>query len=215
MKNKTTINTLIQPIFVISLAIGLFLPISAINAQSDSPRFERNARTGALYLMPTLSFSEYDSSSGGRPGTAGGLSVSCAPSTLRSGVGQTITWFSSVSGGQGTYLYSWGGTEGLSGNTSAVSKAYPTSGEKSAILTVTSGTRQVTVSCGSMLVGGSATNSFTYQAGGFGASCYATPERAAPGESVTWVAILSGITASTSYTWDGTDGLTGDGLLVT
>lgn len=216
MKNKTTINTLIQPIFVISLAIGLFLPISAINAQSDSPRFERNARTGALYLMPTLSFSEYDSSSGGRPGTAGGLSVSCAPSTLRSGVGQTITWFSSVSGGQGTYLYSWSGTDGLSGNTSAVSKTYATMGERFGILTVTSGTKQITVSCGGTLIGAdSGGGQFHYgQAGGLGASCYATPEKAVLGESVTWLSIVSGTTASTTYSWDGAEGLTGERPIV-
>lgn len=147
---------------------------------------------------------------------ASGLSVSCIPTRLTISIGQPITWFASVIGGNGSYSYAWNGTEGLSGNTSSISKIYTTNGEKFATLSVTSGNQLITVSCGSLIVGFVNTgNSQTVTTPGFAASCYANPQRALPGESVTWLSIVSGTTASTTYAWDGTDGLSSDRPLVT
>ena len=89
---------------------------------------------------------------------------------------------------------------------------YATNGEKFATLSITSGNQVITVSCGSVIVGYSTSQTFTKPT--FGASCYATSNRAVSGENVTWLSIVSGTTASTTYAWDGTDGLSGDRPLI-
>lgn len=196
-------------VFVWALLLAsLSLPAS-LSAQSyyTTVRYGRNPTNGAVYLLPNR----------GLPPTYGrsvaaGLSVSCSPSKLTGNIGEIILWFSSVTGGSGSYLYAWGGSDGLSGNASTLQKTYGTNGEKFATLTVTSGNQIITVSCGSLRIGPTLPQMFIPA---LGASCYATPERIAPGESVTWLAIVSGITASTTYGWDGTDGLAGDRPLLT
>lgn len=196
--------------FIVALTVGFSFPFS-LSAQSYGPRYGRSPVTGAEYLLPTQGLGdEYFSQSS----AASGLSVACAPSSPNAAVGQTVTWFSSVSGGTGSYLYTWSGTEGLSGNAVTAQKAYAARGEKIATLTVTSGSRLVTVSCGSVIIGTGSFSGASFAQSRFGASCYAIPERALPGESVTWLSLVSGVTASTTYSWDGTDGLSGDRPLV-
>jgi hypothetical protein len=130
---------------------------------------------------------------------------------LTGAVGQPAVWFSSVTGGDGTYVYSWSGTENLSGNAGTVEKTYGAGGEKFAALSVTSAGKTVTVSCGTMQIGPSAPVAPQLV---LGASCYAAPEKIAEGESATWLSIVSGANAATSYAWDGTDNLSGDRPLV-
>ena len=224
MKNTMKSHAWIHGVFIGALLIALSLPFST---EAASPRYGRNASNGAVYLLPNNSLgggtfanvpSYNQSSSGSYSGPyasgAGNLSVSCVPSKRNAVAGETIAWISYVSGGSGSYLYTWSGSDGLAGNTSAVQKAYATHGEKIATLTVTSGNRLITVSCGSVIVVGGSFAGASSGQGGFGASCYATPERAALGESVTWLSIVYGVNASTTYSWDGTDGLTGDRPMV-
>lgn len=209
MKNTTKNYALLRAFAAIALLIGFSLPFSLY----ASVRYGYNPNNGRYYMLPgrELSAEELGSSSGGG---SGGLSVSCAPSGFTAAVGQTVTWFSSVAGGTGSYLYTWSGTEGLAGNGITAQKAYATKGEKIATLTVTSGNRLITVSCGSVIVGGGSFGGSSFGQGGFGASCYAVPERAALGESVTWLALVSGVTSATIYSWDGSDTLSGDRPLV-
>lgn len=63
------------------------------------------------------------------------VSCSGAPSTAYTG--QPVTWSSSVSGGSGSYTYSWSGTDGLSGTSASVQKTYSTEGAKQAMVAVT------------------------------------------------------------------------------
>lgn len=212
MKNTIKNFVPLRAFFTVALIMGFSLPFS-LYAQSSSVRYGYNSNNDAYYMLPAqrLSGDNLGSSSGGG---SGGLFVSCAPSGFTAAVGQTVTWFSSVAGGTGSYLYTWSGTEGLAGNSITAQKAYATRGEKIATLTVTSGNRLITVSCGSVIVGSGSFGGSSFGQGGFGASCYAIPERAALGENVTWLSLVSGITASTTYSWDGTDGLSGDRPLV-
>jgi hypothetical protein len=63
-------------------------------------------------------------------------------------VGDPYTWkVSGVSGGTGTYTYSWTGSENLSGTTATVRKTYTTAGTKSASVTITSGSQSTTINC--------------------------------------------------------------------
>ena len=211
MKKYSKIVMFLSGLLVLVALFALVSPISLF-AQSSIVRYKRNPSNGALYLLPNRGFPlAYDNGQS----VASGLSASCSPSLLNANINQTVTWLSSVTGGSGSYLYTWNGTDGLSGNTSALSANYSSNGEKFATVTVTSGNRMITVSCGSTRIG-----PYNYQytsqfaQTGLGASCYATPERALPGENITWLAIVSGTTASTTYAWDGTDGLTGDRPLI-
>jgi len=144
---------------------------------------------------------------------ATGLSVSCTSLPLSARVGDSVLWYSSVTGGAGNYKYFWSGSDGLTGNTSSLYKSYATPGSKSATITVSSGSQTITVGCNKVLeiqTAGTAVVS-TATATSLGVSCYATSERIVPGEAAIWIAVTS---VSTTYKWDGTDGLTGSGPMV-
>ncbi len=65
------------------------------------------------------------------------LSVSCSSSATNSGIApSTVTWIASSTGGTTPYTYSWTGSDGLSGNTSSVSKLYSSAGVYYATTTV-------------------------------------------------------------------------------
>jgi hypothetical protein len=76
------------------------------------------------------------------------LTVSCSvtpnPATVNE---DSVTWRANVSGGVLSYLYSWEGTDGLTGDTNSVSKIYKTTGTKYATTTVSSGNQTVAVAC--------------------------------------------------------------------
>ncbi len=218
MKSVLKNHKLVAILFVLALILGgIAIPLTAFGASGN--RYNSGPVNVTSIDTITQSFDSYGGGSGssgyynnyGNRNVATGLSVSCAPTLLTGAAGQTITWFSSVVGGAGNYFYTWNGTDGLSGNTSSLSATYATKGDKFSTLTVISGSQIMTVSCGSTHIGPSIES---IRFGSFGASCYATPERVAPGESVTWLAIVSGTTASTTYTWDGSDGLTGNRPLI-
>jgi hypothetical protein len=80
------------------------------------------------------------------------ISGSCSVSPGSIYQGQSATWsVSGVSGGNGTYSYSWSGTDGLSGTGSSASKTYTTTGSKTASVTISSADVQKTISCSSTL----------------------------------------------------------------
>ncbi len=206
---QPSIHTLlIRALFAFLVLFSFSIPASLF-AQT-SPHYGRNS-AGYLYLLPNGALS-YTSSSDGT--VASGLSVSCTSAKMNAFVGEPLTWFSSVTGGTGRYVYSWNGTDGLSGNLASLSATYSRSGEKFAELTVTSGNQLMTVSCGSVQIGSSSLSRREFGQSGFGASCYAVPERIAPGDSATWLAVVSGGSANTTYAWDGADGLTGSRPLI-
>jgi hypothetical protein len=76
-------------------------------------------------------------------------SCSVSPSSIQTN--GSATWQATVSGGNGSYTYSWSGTDGLSGSTSNVTKSYPTAGTKTGSVTVTSAAQTITQTCGSGL----------------------------------------------------------------
>lgn len=90
------------------------------------------------------------------------ISVSCSGAPSNPYINQPVTWSSSVTGGSGSYIYVWTGTDDLWGTTSSVAKSYTTSGVKRASLTITdSGSnRTASASCGTATVS-SCTSSFT------------------------------------------------------
>jgi hypothetical protein len=77
-----------------------------------------------------------------------GITGSCSASPASVYEGQSATWsVSGVSGGNGSYAYSWSGTDGLSGSGASVSKSYAAAGAKTASVTISSAGLQTAVNC--------------------------------------------------------------------
>ncbi len=75
------------------------------------------------------------------------LSVSCSVLQTSLSVGQTTVWTVQSSGGTGSYIYTWSGTDGLSGNNQSISKSYSSAGTKNASVNVISGDQSINQSC--------------------------------------------------------------------
>jgi hypothetical protein len=80
------------------------------------------------------------------------LHVACYPNPSIVNVGQNINWISNVSGGTGNYQYYWNGTDGLTGNSSTVTKSYSTAGQKTATVVVVSGNQTISSTCNATVV---------------------------------------------------------------
>jgi len=210
---KSDANTFASFAFALFFSFVFLLCVPASLSAQTSLNYGQSG-AGQFYLLPNGASYGYYSSPASRGTVASGLSVSCTSAKMNASVGESVTWFSSVTGGTGRYAYSWNGTDGLSGNLASLSATYSRSGEKFAELTVTSGAQMTTVSCGSVQIGSSSLSRGGFGQSGLGASCYAVPERIAPGESATWLSVVSGASANTTYAWDGADGLTGNRPLV-
>ena len=153
------------------------------------------------------------------PVNQGPLQVSCYPQPLSARVGDNTSWLATAYGGNGSYNYTWTGTDGLSGYGSAVSKTYYASGYKNASVTVISGNQTISKNCdGTINIYGDYSypqpqpypqyyppyNTYPTVT----VSCYAAANYANT-NSITWNAYASGGNGSYSYSWSGSDGLYG------
>jgi plastocyanin len=78
------------------------------------------------------------------------LEVSCKPDDVRVNVGDQVTWYSEVSGGNGEYEYEWmGDVDVYDENDAENTITYRNDGRYNASLKVISGTQSKTVSCDS------------------------------------------------------------------
>ena len=85
------------------------------------------------------------------------LTATCSSQPSNANVGDNVVWTAYPTGGNGTYTYSWTGTDGLSyGNAYQIQQRYTVPGTKSATVTVYSSTGQtVTAVCNANIVGSS------------------------------------------------------------
>jgi hypothetical protein len=132
------------------------------------------------------------------------LIVSCSANPGSVLVGGSINWTSNVSGGTGTYTRSWTGTDGLFGSASTVSKTYSSAGIKNASISVTSGTQTVTAHCPATV-----TTVPPPPSQGLVVSCYPNVGSVLVGSQIGWLSSVSGGNGAYSYSWTGTDGLSG------
>jgi hypothetical protein len=135
------------------------------------------------------------------------ITGSCTPNKTSVKIGESVEWTVNASGPYTVYKYTWTGTDGLSGSNSSVIKSYDSTGTKSASVTVknskpcTACSKTETFSCGTVVV---------ENIQDLNVSCSANPNTVNVGEQLTWTANASGGTGSYTYTWIGTNSLSGN-----
>jgi ribosomal protein S28E/S33 len=143
------------------------------------------------------------------------LSVSCSANVNSAAVGNSVRWNAYASGGNGSYRYSWNGTDGISGSSQSAYRSYNNPGIKYASVTVWSDGQSVTQSCsGSVNVGGYYYNTGVTNNAGLDIACYSDPRTVTVNQPATWITEVTGGVAPYTYTWSGTDDLSGSGSSV-
>ncbi len=154
------------------------------------------------------------------------LTSSCSASVSYNISGQaTVVYTANPSGGNGYYNYSWTGAEDFSGSHRSASKTYYTPGYKYASVTVSSNGYTTTVSCNPVNI------TFPYNtyyqpvyqqpiyqninqpvyvnSNSLDIGCFVDPTNAKVNQPINWTAEVSGGMAPYTYSWTGSDGLTG------
>lgn len=96
---------------------------------------------------PSVSVSPSPSSSASASPSSSSLIALCYAVPSNPVTGDTVTWQVMQSGGSGTPVYTWTGTDSLSGSTASLAKRYSTTGKKDALVSVVVGSQSVTTSC--------------------------------------------------------------------
>jgi len=137
------------------------------------------------------------------------LQVSCSATPANAAIGSPVKWLATALGGNASTTYAWTGDDGLSAATSSFFKSYSLSGLKWANVTaytpVASSTDTLTAANNCSVTVGSSTTTAPE------AVCFALPSTASTNEAVTWTVVPRGGTGSFTYSWSGTDGLSGSG----
>jgi hypothetical protein len=110
-----------------------------INVQGTSYSYNNNYNYGSNVAASNLPYGTLYSWTS--------MSVNCYASPAIASVGTPITWYSTISGGNGYYSYSWVGSDQLYSSESATNKIYYSPGTKTATITVTSNGQSVTKQC--------------------------------------------------------------------
>jgi len=157
------------------------------------------------------------------------LYVSCSPSSTYGVVGSPVTWTANVSGGAGFYTYAWSGTDGLYGSNETAYFSYSYPGFKTATVTVYSNGQSMTQSCSD---GVSVSGAYYQQVSqpvyaqpvysqpvssnynGLDVGCYADPTTAGINQPVTWSAEVTGGAAPYTYSWTGSNDISGTAATV-
>ncbi|TAK56955.1 hypothetical protein EPO17_03395 [Patescibacteria group bacterium] len=183
------------------------------------------------YPYPYPQYPTYPTYNYGPTGSA--LDASCYVNPTSAGVGDTVYWNASASGGTGNYSYYWTGTDGLGGQSNNITKSYYAPGDKFASVTVTSGSQTITRQCANSttIYGGTGySNNYPYNYYGnnyynnyptnnYGQNYYTTdtslevscaPNTAVAGinQLITWTSHVYGGNGNYQYFWTGTDNLT-------
>lgn len=149
------------------------------------------------------------------------LYVSCDADDSYADTDDRVTWSAYATGGTGSYDYDWSGSESLDGDDEEVTIRYDHEGTKNASVRVTSGSQSVTRSCGSIEVrdrdydyndhyydddNGYYYDNYDYRPT---VSCYPETTYNDTGSLVVWRAYVSGGNGRYTYSWSGTDSLSG------
>lgn len=134
------------------------------------------------------------------------LNGSCTVNPASANIGDSIAWSTTgVSGGTGSYTYSWTGSDGFSaGNVPSTYQTYSSAGTKIATVTITSGSQSITRSCSTVINQPQIVNTLKV-------TCSVNPSNVNTGDYINWSANASnGTNNYYTYSWSGTDGLYGN-----
>lgn len=152
------------------------------------------------------------------------LSVVCTADLTDSLSGNSVTWNANATGGNGYYTYAWSGTDSLIGSSASVSKTYWFAGLKSAVVTVTSNGQTISRNCANTVnislrpitvTQTDTAPAVTYvkpavkEVATLDVNCLPNSANVALGQNVIWLAQSTGGTGSYTYSWNGTDNLSG------
>lgn len=193
----------------------LFVSSSGVQSQSVSCSGSVNVYANPVtYYNPAPVYNSspyYPTSSYYNP-----LQISCSSNTSMASIGSTVIWSASVNGGNGSYTYSWSGSDGIAGYAQSLATVYSTPGQKLASVTVYSNGQTLTESCGSTvnISGGYYGTNYPVTVspsnnGSLDIGCYADPSTASVNQPITWNVEVTGGLAPYTYSWTGSDGLTG------
>jgi hypothetical protein len=143
-----------------------------------------------------------------RPEPTPDLSGSCSANPSSINIGGSVTWSASASGGNGSYHYSWSGTDGLSGNSPFAAKSYTSAGTKNATVVITSGSQSVTRNCSLIVNQNNIVDDLSVY-------CNASQSSLDVDENMTWRAYASGGDGSYYYDWSGSESLNGNSRNIT
>lgn len=154
------------------------------------------------------------------------LYVSCYADRTVATTDSPINWTANVTGGNGSYSYSWSGTDILRGYNRINSVNYHSLGTKTASVTVTSGSQTVTQYCSNSVninqiftpnysnnypYNYNTANIYNYQnTNGIQVACYADKTSSAIGSPVVWSVEAVGGNGVFNYIWSGSENLTGN-----
>jgi len=122
------------------------------------------------------------------------LEGSCTASPTSVATGQNVTWSVSAAGGTGSYTYNWTGADTNGQTARSFTKTYSTTGTKTAVATITSGTQTMNVSC--------STNVTTTPVNDLAVTCRVSDTTVDEGDSVDFTADATGGNSPYTYDWD-------------
>jgi hypothetical protein len=145
------------------------------------------------------------------------LYVSCSANTTYAPVETNVVWRAYASGGNGYYTYSWSGTDYIGESGEILNTAYHSTGIKSANVTVYSGGQTATQSCTNsvnittpIVQYNQYYPSYNYNQSNIQIACYPDKIGAKVGSPVTWAVEATGGTGNFTYSWTGSENLSGN-----
>ncbi len=142
------------------------------------------------------------------------VTASCFANPTSVKTGEYVSWIATYSGGNGAYTLNWSGSDSLIGTSQYVSKSYTTAGSKSATVSVTSNGSTVTANCSATVTdAGTNNNNNGSNSLPITAYCSANPYSVYTNATTTWTVVAYG-GSNYTYSWSGTDGLTGSSTSV-
>lgn len=153
------------------------------------------------------------------------LYVSCYADRTVASTETPVTWTANVNGGNGNYSYAWYGTDMVRGYNRVNSLLYHSTGNKTAYVTVTSGSQTVTQYCSNSVninqvftpnYSNNYINPYNSAAiynysniNGIQIACYADKTNVSIGTPVIWSAEAVGGNGIVNYIWSGSENLSG------